>query len=122
MLIFFDDIPICSKSMAEHYLHLRAVFTLLRQNQMFAKASKCTFASSKVEYLGHFISENGVEIDPKKVEALVYWPTPTSIKELRSFLGLSGYYRKFIRKYAEKSIPLTDLLKKGGFHWSEQAQ
>lgn len=86
---------------------------------MFAKASKCTFASSKVEYLGHFISEKGVETDPKKVEIVVHWPTPSSIKEHRSFLGLSGYYRKFTRKYAKKSRPVTDLLKKGGFHWSE---
>ena len=88
---------------------------------MYTKASQCIFASDKIEYLGHFISAGGIETDPKKVEAVIQWPVLGSIKDLRSFLGLSGYYRKFIRKYAEKSKRLTNLLKKGAFQWNTQA-
>ena len=89
---------------------------------MYAKANKCMFAVNKIEYLGHFITGKGVETDPKKIEAMLNSPVPKSIKELRSFLGLAGYYRKFMRKFAEKGKPLTDLLKKGAFMWHNQAQ
>lgn len=94
----------------------------MRQNKMYAKTSKCVFAANKIEYLGHFISAKGVETDPRKIEAVVKWSVPSSVKCLRSFLGLSGYYRKFIRGYAELSKPLTDLLKKGAFQWNDSAQ
>ena len=89
---------------------------------MYAKSSKCMFFASKIEHLGHFISEKGIETDPKKIEAVVKWYVPTSVKCLRSFLGLFGYYRTFIRGYAKKSKPLIDLLKKGAFQWNDQAQ
>ena len=93
-----------------------------KQNKMYAKANKCMFVVNKIEYLGHFILGKGVETGPKKIEVVLNWPVPKSIKELRSFLGLAGYYRKFIRKFAEKGKPLTDLLKKGAFMWHDQAQ
>lgn len=122
VLIFFDDILVYCKSVHEHYINLHSVFTIMRHNNMHAKAIKCVFAIDKNEYLGRYISAQGIEINPKKVTIVLNWPTPTSVKEFMSFLGLSGYYRKFIRGYAEKSKALTDLLKKENFVWSEQAQ
>lgn len=89
---------------------------------MFAKESKCSFALARVEYLGHYISAQGVETDPTKVAAVESWPIPTIVKELRSFLGPARYYRKFVKNCSIISKPLTDLLKKGAFAWSESVQ
>lgn len=94
----------------------------MRHHSLFAKESKCCFVMDKVEYFGHYISGQGVETDARKIKTIVNWPTPTSVKELRSFLGITGYYRKFIRNYALISKALTDQLKKGCFAWNEQAQ
>jgi hypothetical protein len=96
VVVFFDDILIYSGSVDQHVAHLREVLTLLRHHQLYAKKSKCIFGVTSVEYLGHIISQKCVTIDPKKIEAILQWPTPTSIKQLRGFLGLSGYYRRFI--------------------------
>lgn len=91
-------------------------------NDMHIKPSKCFFAVKKIEYLGHFISEKGIETDPQKLSAVNSWQIPTNVKELRGFLGLAGYYRKFVRDYALISKPLTDLLKVGAFKWTAEAQ
>jgi hypothetical protein len=98
------------------------VFQLLKDNQLFAKLSKCEFTTIRIEYLGHIISSAGVATDPSKVEAMVKWPIPKSVKQLRGFLGLTGYYRKFIKNYEIISKPLSDLLKKDSFAWSPTAQ
>ena len=95
---------------------------LMSTNDMHIKPSKCFFAVKKIEYLGHFISEKGIETDPQKLSAVNSWQIPTNVKELRGFLGLAGYYRKFVRDYALISKPLTDLLKVGAFKWTEEAQ
>lgn len=116
--MFFDDILVYSKTKADHLTHLAQVFELMRQNWMFAKESKCSFAVDKIEYLGHYISANGVETDPHKVSAGESWPVPKSVKELMSFLGLAGYYIKFVKHYSIISKPLIDLLKKGAFTWN----
>ncbi|GKV50520.1 hypothetical protein SLEP1_g57222 [Rubroshorea leprosula] len=121
VLVFFDDILVYSKSLEEHIYHLRQVFKLLRDNELFAKQSKCFFGCDKIEYLGHYISEEGVSTDPKKILAVQQWPQLKTVKELRGFLGLTGYYRRFIRNYGSLSKPLTKLLKKEGFHWSREA-
>lgn len=84
------------------------------------KENKCTFAATQVEYLGHIIS-GVVSTDPKKIKAVMEWPQPTTVKQLRSFLGLAGYYGRFIRGYGSLTRPLTDLLNKSNFHWSEIA-
>ena len=121
LLVFFDDILVYSPDWETHMIHLQEVFSILRQQQLYLKASKCTFGATKIEYLGHFIEAKGVNTDPAKVDAIKRWPTPNSIKQLRSFLGLANYYRRFIRGYNILSRPLTTLLQKGGFIWSPEA-
>jgi len=123
VLVFVDDILIYSKTLEEHLQLLSQVFTILEQHQLFLKQSKCSFAQQSLEYLGHVISAQGVATDPTKTQAISTWPTPTDSKQLRSFLGLSGYYRKFIKNYGTISRPLTDLLKKNVlFHWTPDLQ
>ena len=124
VLIFFDDILIYSKSLHEHWLHLKQVFELMTANQMYVKESKCVFEITKIEYLGHFISGKGVETDPKKIEFVVQWPIPKFIKDLRSFLGLVGFYRRFVRGYAVISRPSMIYLRRGllrGIYLAAQA-
>ncbi|KAJ3709255.1 hypothetical protein LUZ61_012960 [Rhynchospora tenuis] len=122
ILIFFDDILVFSTSLEEHKNHLATTLQILQKNQLFAKLSKCVIGATEVEYLGHIISENGVSIDPSKVVSMTDWPTPKTVKQLRGFLGLTGYYRKFIKGYGVLSRPLTDLLKKDAFKWTDSAQ
>jgi hypothetical protein len=112
VLVFVDDILIYSKSLEEHVDHLRTVFQLLQQHGLFVKASKCSFAQQHLDYLGHVIGIHGVSTDPKKVMAVQHWPIPKNLKQLRGFLGLAGYYRKFIKGYGILTKPLTELLKK----------
>lgn len=90
-------------------------------HKLVAKKSKCLFGQNKLEYLGHVISQEGVSTDPSKISAMKNWPLPTSIKQLRGFIGLTGYYRRFIKSYGEISRPLMQLLKKGSFQWSQAA-
>jgi hypothetical protein len=122
ILVFFDDILVYSPDLATHEIHLQMVLSTMRKHQLYAKLSKCVFATPQVEYLGHVISGKGVATDPAKIIAMEQWPIPVNIKQLRGFLGLTGYYRRFIKGYAVISKPLTELLKKGGFHWNDGAQ
>jgi hypothetical protein len=119
VLVFMDDILIYSSTLEEHIQLLQQVFQILRQHKFYVKLSKCTFAQSAVEYLGHTISAEGVSTEPTKVQAVKQWPKPKNLKDLRGFLGLTGYYRRFIRHYGLISRPLSDLLKKGvPFTWT----
>ncbi|XP_066373646.1 uncharacterized mitochondrial protein AtMg00860-like [Miscanthus floridulus] len=121
VLVFFDDILIYSASWTEHLQHLRAVFTELHAHQQRLKRSKCTFGTSSVAYLGHIISASGVAMDGEKVAAVASWPQPTSARGLRGFLGLTGYYRRFIKDFGNVAAPLTKLLCKDGFQWTDEA-
>ncbi|KAL9408369.1 hypothetical protein AB3S75_046849 [Citrus x aurantiifolia] len=121
ILVFFYDILVYSKSWEDHLSHLRTVLHILSTNSLFAKESKCQFGVSQVEYLGHIISEQGVAVDPIKIQAVIEWPKPVSVKGVRGFLGLAGYYRKFICNFGSIAAPLTQLLTKEGFHWNEAA-
>ena len=95
-----------------HLQHLRVVLKLLLQHQLYVKRSKCVFGIPEVEYLGHIISGHGASADPKKISAMKEWPSPTTVKALCGFLGLTGYYRKFIQQYGQIAAPLTALLRK----------
>ncbi|KZV31629.1 peroxidase 64 [Dorcoceras hygrometricum] len=121
VLVFFDDILIYSSSLREHTKHLQTVLEILQQNQLFVNEKKCDFGLTEIDYLGHVISGDGVAVDKKKIASVEAWPVPKNIKGLRGFLGLSGYYRKFIRDYGKIAKPLTELLKKGCFGWCPAA-
>ncbi|MCH96996.1 transposon Tf2-1 polyprotein [Trifolium medium] len=122
VLVFFDDILIYSPSWQTHLTHLEWVLQVLAHHELYAKLSKCSFGQLEVDYLGHIVSGNGVNMDANKVKDVLQWPTPTNIKQLRGFLGLTGYYRRFIKSYAQIAGPLTDLLKKDAFLWSPAAE
>lgn len=122
VLVFMDDILIHSEDLDTHKQLLTQVLQLLNQYGLKAKRTKCTFGQQKISYLGHIISEGGVATDNKKVQAVQEWPVPTNTKELRGFLGLAGYYRKFVRFFGVISKPLTNLLKKNTvFVWTPTA-
>ena len=119
VLVFMDDILIYSATLEEHLQHLEQVFTILQENQLYVKLSKCSFAQQELEYLGHVISAAGVQTDPAKISAVRDWPVPTNVKQVRGFLGLTGYYRRFIKHYGIIRWSLSDFLKKDAvFTWT----
>ena len=115
VLVFLDDILIYSPSMELHLHHLEQVLQTLRKHHLHLKQSKCTFAQDSLEYLGHIISATGVSTDPSKISDMLKWPTPTTMTELRGFLGLTGYYRRFVKGYGTLAKPLTQILKLKSF-------
>ena len=121
-LVFFDDILIYSKNVEEHLEQLEVIFKIMRENKLFAKMSKCDFLQSQVAYLGHVITREGVAVDKNKIRDMMAWPVPKSVKALRGFLGLSGYYKKFVKNYGLIAKPLTSLLQKDNFFWNEEAE
>lgn len=120
MLVFFDDILIYSQNWEDHINHLHKFLQILKDNHIFAKNSKCEFGKGELEYLDHIISGEGVKVDPKKIQSILNWPIPQIITILRGFLGLIGYYQNFVKNYACIASPLTYLLKKCSFKWSEE--
>jgi hypothetical protein len=121
VLMFFDDILIYSASWADHLRHLWAIFMILQQHRLFIKRSKCAFGERSIAYLGHVISDAGVAMDPAKVQVVSAWPQPHSARAVRGFLGLAGYYRKFVQDYDSIAAPLTALLKKHDFSFNDKA-
>jgi hypothetical protein len=122
VLVFFDDILVFSRSWYEHLQHVKQVFQALRDHKLALKRAKCSFGTESVAYLGHIISAAGVAMDPSKVEAVAAWPPPRSLRALQGFLGLTGYYGKFIAVYGTVGAPLTALLKREAFKWTDDAE
>ena len=110
MLIYLDDIIIFSPTFEEHLKRLEAVFAKLSNHNLKLTAKKCHFFQKRVKYLGHIVSEEGIQTDPDKIDSVKSWKTPTSTKEVRQFLGFTGYYRRFVKGYATIVRPLNDLL------------
>jgi hypothetical protein len=113
VMVFIDDILVYSKTMEEYEEHLRIVLQQLREHQLYAKFSKCEFWIMEVPFLGHVISPEGITVDPGKVKEVLDWRPPTSVFEVKSFLGLVGYYQRFIPNFSKIAKPITELLKKG---------
>ncbi|KAL0553793.1 hypothetical protein IC582_007697 [Cucumis melo] len=123
VIVFIDDILIYSKTEAEHEEHLRMVLQTLRDNKLYAKFSKCEFWLKQVSFLGHVVSKDGVSVDPAKIEAVTGWTRPSTVSEVRSFLGLAGYYRRFVENFSRIATPLTQLTRKGApFVWSKACE
>lgn len=112
ILVFFDDILIYSPNWQDHLVHLKETFNMLRSNILYVKKSKCTFGVRQIDYLGHVISEEGVSMDTQKVESIIKWPQPITLKSLRGFSRLAGYYRWFIQGFDIIARPLSDVPKK----------
>ncbi|EOY19707.1 Retrotransposon protein [Theobroma cacao] len=120
VVVFIDDILIYSKSREEHEQHLKIVLQILREHRLYAKFSKCEFWLESVAFLGHVVSKEGIQVDTKKIEAVEKWPRPTSVTEIRSFVGLAGYYRRFLKDFSKIVAPLTKLTRKDTkFEWSD---
>ncbi|XP_037492865.1 uncharacterized mitochondrial protein AtMg00860-like [Jatropha curcas] len=122
VLVFFDDILVYSQSREEHLQHLAWVFMAMRTHTLLAKKSECSCGAAQVEYLGQVISAHRAHNDSAKISAVKDWPEPQTVKQCRSFLGLTGYYRPFVAGYGTIARPLRDLLKLGNFHWTAKAQ
>ncbi|KAE8690692.1 cytochrome P450 78A7-like [Hibiscus syriacus] len=123
MVVYLDDIVVYSNSIREHVDHLKIVFKILRENELYVKKEKCTFATEEVHFLGHVIGHGKLLMDGNKIKAITEWEPPTKVSEMRSFFGLVNYYYRFIQGYSARASPLTDLLKKGkAWEWSEQCQ
>jgi hypothetical protein len=121
VLVFFYDILIYRKTWTIHLAHVDRFLHLLSQHQLFLKQSKCDFSASEVEYLGHLVGKASVRVDPKNIEAMKYWPHPKTLKIMWGFLGLIGYYHKFVKNYGKIATPLTALLKNNSFTWTPAA-
>ena len=112
VVVYFDDILIYSKSLEEHLDHLRAVFNALRDARLFGNLGKCTFCTDRVSFLGYVVTPQGIEVDKAKIEAIASWPQPKTVTQVRSFLGLAGFYRRFVRDFSTIAAPLNELTKK----------
>jgi hypothetical protein len=123
VVVFIDDILIYSKTEEDHADHLCIVLQRLRDHRLYTKFSKCEFWLDSVKFLGHTISSKGISVDPTKVQEVMDWKPPTSVRQIRSFLGLTGYYRRFIPDFSKIAKPMTELLKKEiKFHWDDKCE
>ena len=123
VVVFIDDILVFSKNKQEHEVHLRLVMGKLREHQLYAKFSKCEFWLKEVGFIRHVISGEGIAVDPTKVDTVTKWEAPTTVGEIRSFLGLAGYYRRFIEFFSKIAKPMTELLKKDTkFKWTKECE
>ncbi|GJW10157.1 reverse transcriptase domain-containing protein [Tanacetum coccineum] len=123
VIVFIDDILIYSKTKEDHKVHLRLMLELLTKEKLYAKFSKCEFWLQEVHFLGHVVNQSGIHVDPSKIEAVKNWKAPTTPSEVRSFLGLAGYYRRFIANFSKIAKPLTSLTQKNQkYEWGEEQE
>lgn len=122
-LIYLDDVLVYSRTFDDHLQHLRLVFDRFRTAGLKLKPSKCHFGQKQVNYLGHVITRDGIQPDPEKIKVVQEYPVPGTVKDVRAFMGLTNYYRKFVKDFAHIASPLHDLTKKGAaFLWTEECQ
>jgi hypothetical protein len=122
LLVFFDDILMYNKTWDEHLAHLEEVLGFMQAQSSYVKESKCEFGMRELLYLGHIISEQRVQVHQEKIKAILDWPTPKNLTEMEGFFGLCSYYKRFFKGFSQLVAPLTDLTKKGAFHWTEESQ
>jgi hypothetical protein len=123
VVVYFDDILISRKSMADHLKHLSDVFDVLRVVRLFANLDKCIFCTQHVSFIGYVVTPQGIEVDSSKITAIQEWPTPMSVTQIRSFHGLAGFYRKFVRDFSSIAAPLHELTKRDlPFAWSDSQE
>ena len=123
VVVFIDGILIYSTDEEEHEQHLRLVLETLREHQLYGKFSKCKFWLKEVKFLSHVLSTGGVSVDPKKIASIVEWKTPTTVRHIRQFLGLAGYYHKFVKDFSKIAKPMTEMLKKEKeFEWTPECE
>ncbi|WZY99598.1 hypothetical protein YC2023_071927 [Brassica napus] len=120
VVVYFDDILVYSKCLEDHIEHLKAVLDVLRKEKLYANLKKCTFCTDNLVFLGFVVSADGVKVDQGKIKAIQEWPSPTTVGEVRSFHGLAGFYRRFVKDFSTLAAPLTEIIKKDvGFKWGE---
>ena len=123
VLVFLKYILVYSKNEEEHEEHLRLTLQVLKEHQLYAKMSKCDFYKDRIQYLGHIILEEGISVDPDKIKAIMNWPTPRNVTDIRYFMGLAGYYRRFIEGFSKVAHAITSLQKKGvKFEWTSKCE
>ena len=122
VLVFFDDILIYNREREEHSSHVEQVFQCLRKHSLVVNGGKCEFGVDRVAYVGHVLSAAGISVDEDKISAMISWPSPKNLKELRGFLGLTGYYRRFVKGYAQLIRVLTNQSKKDSFARNEEVE
>ena len=121
VVVYFDDILIYSRNNTEHLQHLEAICQLLRRERFYLNLKKCTFMSDYVIFFGYVVSAQGIKMDPDKVKAILDWPIPTTLTEVRSFHGLANFYKRFIRNFSSIMAPIIECMKKGEFRWTSSA-
>ena len=123
VVVFIEDILIYSKNEQEHEEHLKIVLQVLREQQLYTKFSKCDLFKDKIHYLGHVVSKDGISVNPDKVKAMMKWLVPKNVYDMRSFMGITGYYRKFIEGFSNISYPVTSLKNKARkFEWTKKCE
>ena len=123
MAVYLDDILVFSKNAKDHLKHLDLVLGSVRRHKLLAKLSKCVWGVNGLPFLGHVLSADGISVDPKKADAVEEWPAPKNVGELRSFLGLANYFRRFMQGFAKRAAPMTSLLRKDApYIWSTECR
>jgi hypothetical protein len=120
-LVFFDDLLIYSKTWEEHLRHLEEILSIMEEQSLYAKESKCEFGMTKILYLGHVVSAQGVRAHREKIPAILDWPLLKNISHLRGFFKICSYYMRFVKGVSQSAAPLTYLTKKGAFKWTDEA-